>query len=423
MNDPVHASNPWGRGCLVMVGISHRATSLEVRERLALSANHWRELTHDGPPSVLLSTCNRVEVYAWSETGELSAAQLRQALALAAHMPPAQLEPHPVTRSGEAAIVHLVRVAAGLDSLVVGEDQIRGQVRAALNAAIAGVQLPAPLAGIFERVLKAARSIRFESPLGQHPSIAVAGVDLALRGPELKDRPPHELPMLVLGAGSMARSALAYLVGLGAPVTLLNRTVAHAVHLAADYGPTVAAASLDRLPEVLPWFDLVVCGTASRRPILDRVTLEAAHQMHSTRPLVMVDIAVPRDVEPSVRSLPGVRLIDLDDLGRVCPVDAYTRAAQVERLETQAREEARAICGWLNVRASAPEITRLRARAHLIRSAELQRVGPRLKHLTPVEMRVVEELSNRVVNKLLHAPTVALRERAYGRAESRALAP
>ena len=208
MSNRVCASNPWRRGCLVMVGVSHRATSLELRERVAPSANAWLELTQDSPPSVLLSTCNRVEIYAWSEWGELGAAQLRQALALAAHVPLAQLEPHLVTLTGEDAILHLVRVAAGLDSLVVGEDQIRGQVRAALNAAMAAAPLPPPLTGILERALKAARSIRLESPLGQHPSIAVAGVDLALRGPELKDRLPHELPVLVLGAGSMARSAL-----------------------------------------------------------------------------------------------------------------------------------------------------------------------------------------------------------------------
>jgi glutamyl-tRNA reductase len=413
-------ANHWGRGCLVMVGVSHHATSLEVRERLTLSTAAWRELAPASAPGVLLSTCNRVEVYAWaSGRGRRVAGQLRRALARAADLPPAALEPHLVTKTGADATLHLVRVAAGLDSLVVGEEQIRGQVRAAFREATASTPLPAPLVGIFQRALQAARRVRVETPLGQHPSIATAGVDVALRAPELRDRPRPALGVLVLGAGVMAKSALGHLLGAGARVTLLNRTLAHAQHLADGYGEAVTVAGLDALPEHLALADLVVCGTAARRPVLDRATVEAALAARPARPLVLLDIAVPRDVEPAVRAVPGVRLIDLDDLERLCPVDATDRAAEARRVEASAVEEARAIDTWLRVRALAPEIVRLRTRGEQIRAEELRRAAPRLRGLSPAQLSAVDELTERIVNKLLHAPTMALRERAGQRSRAR----
>ncbi len=176
--------NGWARGCLVMVGVSHHAASLDMRERLAISAARWASQAPPDAPSVLLSTCNRVEVYAWgSGRGLRVAGQLCRALARAAGIAPDELTPHLVTRTGSEAMLHLVRVASGLDSLVVGEEQIRGQVRAAFREALASGPLPAPLVGIFQRVLRASREVRVETPLGHHPSIATAGVDVALRQP------------------------------------------------------------------------------------------------------------------------------------------------------------------------------------------------------------------------------------------------
>jgi glutamyl-tRNA reductase len=399
-----------------MVGLSHHSASLDARERLAVSVDAWHEVNPASPPCVLLSTCNRIEVYAWGDgSGLRCAGQLRRGLARTARISLAELDPYLVTATGERAILHLVRVAAGLDSLIVREDQIRGQVRTALSETLARTPLPAPLMGVFQRAFQAARSLRLDSPVGHHRSVAVTGVEVALRAPELLGRTGQQLSVLVVGAGTMARSALAHLVGIGAPVTLLNRTVSHAVHLAEVYGPTVAAASLETLPEWLAWADLVVCGTASRRPVLGRGELEAALRLRSARPLVVLDVGMPRDVEPSARTLPGVRLIDLDDLERMCPVGTLERIAEQERLEGQAAEAARAIDSWLRVRARSPEIVQLRCRGQQIRSEELTRVAPRLKDLSPAQISAVEELTQRLVNKLLHAPTVALRERASRR--------
>jgi glutamyl-tRNA reductase len=172
----------------------------------------------------------------------------------------------------------------------------------------------------------------------------------------------------------------------------------------------VGATDLEALPAHLEHADLVVCAMASRRPVLDRATLRSVRCNRSTRPLVLLDLGVPRNVEASVRSEPGVRLLDLDDLEQLCPLDGAARAAEQQRLEGRAVDEAQSIDAWLRVRARAPEIVRLRASGEEVRSTELRRLATRLSDLSPEQMSAVEELTDRVVNKLLHAPTVALRE-------------
>jgi glutamyl-tRNA reductase len=325
-------------------------------------------------------------------------------------MPLHELAPHLVYAQGTDAILHLVRVTSGLDSLIVGENHILGQIRLAFREAMESSPIPCPLVGIFERSLQAARRVRAESPRGQHPSVATTGVDFALSVQELRERPRQGLKVLVVGAGVMASSALAHLTALDIPVLLLNRTVAHADQLARRHGSPVTVADFESLPESLGQADLVVCATASRRPVLDLATLRAALNIRPTRPLVVLDLGVPRNVEPSVRSEQRIRLLDMDDLEQLCPVDPAARAEQQTRLEARAVEEAQRIDAWLRVRARAPQIVRLRAHGEEVRSRELQRVATRLRDLSPDQMGAVEELTDRIVNKLLHAPTVALRE-------------
>jgi glutamyl-tRNA reductase len=406
-------TDEWSGGSFIMVGVSRQAAPLEVREHLVLSAGTCRDLAPGSMPNVLLSTCNRLEVYSWADGHPLHyARELGRALARVANMPLNELEPYLVTATGGQALRHLVRVASGLDSLILGEEQIRGQVRAAFREAVGSTVLPAPLVGVFERALQAARDIRVETPLGGHPSIASAGVELAMRTPELAGRRDDELHVLVLGAGIMAKAALARLAELGTSVTLINRTVEHAQKVANGYGPRVDSAGFNALPELLKHADLVVCSTASRQPVLDCATLEAALRRRSMRPLVVLDVALPRDVEARARAMPGVRLIDLDDLEQLCPADTAQRAAERERVEAQAARAAGAIEEWLRIRASASTIVQFRARGHQIRSHELRRVAFRLRNLSAVESAAVDELTERIVNKLLHTPTVALRQRA-----------
>jgi glutamyl-tRNA reductase len=395
---------------LVMVGVSHHLTPLEVRERLAFDAQRWYARSPRGLPSVLVSTCNRVEVYAWV-TGRSAPAvrAVQRGLAEAAGLAMTELQPYLAVFTGPEALLHLVRVAAGLDSLVVGEDQIRGQLRDALRLAESVAVLPTPLRGVFQHATESARRVRGGTRLVQRPSVASAGVHVAQRSiaEGLADK-----PVAVLGAGVMARVAAESLVAAGARVRLLNRTPGHAEALAAQLAGEVSIGSLDDLPRALEEAVLIVGATASRVPIVEVEAVRRAAARRHGRPLVLLDIAVPRDVEPNVRGLRGVQVFDLDDLERECPLDVTTRRTEIERAEALAAEEAERIAEWVRLRTVGPAIVELRGYAEDIRVAEIRRSSARLKGLTPEQNAAVEALTAGIVNKLLHGPTVALRDAA-----------
>jgi glutamyl-tRNA reductase len=392
-----------------MVGLSHHAAPVEVRERIALDETAWRGVAPAKLPTVFLSTCNRVEAYAWVDgRADRAARSLARALARAGRMRLAELQPYLQSRVGHDAFVHLVRVASGLDSLVVGEEQIRAQVREALRLAEAHQKLPATLHGVFERVTESARRIHGATRLGQAPSVASAGVNVARRhlSRDLKGE-----RTVVLGAGVIARAAVESLVMCGAEVCVLNRTPAHAEHLLKKSDGAVQIGALADLPIALGEALLVVGATASRAPVLDRATVERA-MADRQRPLVILDLALPRDVEPEVRGVPGVTLIDLDDLEQLCPIDSSTRHAEHERAELLAQQEADRLTEWLRFRAAGPAIAELRNYAESIRTRELRRSATRLRSLTTEQIAAVDALTASIVNKLMHGPTVALRDSA-----------
>ncbi len=396
---------------LVMVGLSHHAAPLELRERVAVDEAAWRAHAPGSFSTVLLSTCNRVEVYAWVDGRPAVAIRsLQRSLARAAGVELVEVQPYLEAGSGREALVHLVRVASGLDSLVIGEEQIRGQVREALRVAECLGPLPPSLRGIFQRVSESARRIRGGTRLGKVPSIASAGVSVAQRAlPE----PLEGRVAIVLGAGVMARAACESLLSLGARVKLFNRTAAHAERLRTQLGAAIEIDALEALPGALSKAVLVVGATASRQAVVDRAMVEGALARRTGRaPLVVLDIALPRDVDPRVRDLAGVKLIDLDDLERLCPVDAVTRHAEHAHAEALAVDEAQRLTEWLRLRAVSPAIAELRTYAETIRTGELRRSANRLRDLTPEQVAAVDALTAGIVNKLMHGPTVALRDAA-----------
>jgi len=394
---------------LVVVGLSHHAASVEVRERLALDHATWRAAAPAALPTVLLSTCNRVEVYAWADTRMAGAIQrIERSLARAAGLRPAELEPHLQRRRGQDALLHLVRVAAGLDSMVVGEEQIGGQIRQAVRLAEQFQHLPAPLRGTFQRAAESARRIRGGTRLGSVPSIASAAVHVAQR---MLPSPLSGQSAVVLGAGVMAKTAAQCLLALGARVTLLNRTPEHARSIARGLRGEVRVGSLDELSTVLPDATVLIGATASRQPIvLPEAIPEAVAQR--AQPLLVLDIAVPRDVDRRVGMLQGVQLMDLDDLERWCPIDASVRHAELRHAEALAGAEAERMARWLRLRSASPVIAELRTYGERVRARELRRSSSRLKDLTPDQVAAVEALTAGIVNKLLHGPTLALRDAA-----------
>jgi glutamyl-tRNA reductase len=411
---------------LVMVGLSHHAAPLDVRERLAVDEAAWRATAPASFSSVLVSTCNRVEVYAWVDGRPTAAIRsLQRCLARAAGIELSVVQPYLTAAAGRDALVHLVRVASGLDSLVVGEEQIRGQVREALRAAERVGPLSPSLRGIFQRVGESARRIRGGTRLGKVPSIASAGITVARRS--LPEGHAGQVAV-VLGAGVMARAAMESLLAGGMRVTLVNRTPAHAERLKSQFGSAIEIDSLDALPGLLAEAALVVGATASRQPVVDLEMLEQAVARRAERPpLVLLDIALPRDIDPRARELAAVKLIDLDDLERLCPVDVATRHAERAQAEALATDEADRLAKWLRFRAVSPAITELRTYAEMIRTSELRRSASRLRDLTPEQVAAVDALTASIVNKLMHGPTVALRDAAaansggLGRSRSRIL--
>jgi glutamyl-tRNA reductase len=411
-------------GRLLMLGLSHHAAPLDVRARLAVTEAAWRAHHPPNLSTVLLSTCNRIEVYAWIEGRSRPAVRaVQRSLAAAAGVPLGELKPYVKTAVGREALLHLVRVASGLDSLVVGEEQIRGQVRDALRAAEKWQALPSSLRGVFQRVGESARRVRATTHLGTHPSMAAAGVNVARRALAV---PLDGELAVVLGAGVMARAAAEALLAAGARVHVLNRTPSHAERAMASLRGPIQVDSLHVLPSALAEAVLIVGATASREPVIKAPAVEAAMSARQGRPLLLLDIALPRDIEPLVRSVPGVTLIDMDDLERYCPVDVSTRQVEQQQAEAVAAEEADRLAEWLRFRAMSPAIAELRTYAESIRKSELRRSAPRLRDLTPEQSAAVDALTAGIVNKLMHGPTVALRAAAArsggkGRSHSRIL--
>ena len=401
---------------ILLAGMNHRTAPLEVRERFAVDdPEPWLVKLVAGDEieeAVLLSTCNRVEVVVTTRRLDAARHRLRafftrelgRGEALPEHHSPhAVLYEHVDTD----AVRHLFRVASSIDSMVVGEPQILGQVKEAYRAA-AGCGASGPvLSRLFSSAFAAAKRVRSETRLAERPvSVARVAVDLARQIFEtLEDK-----RALLVGAGEMIEMALDALRGAGlSGASVANRTPAHAGELARRFGAT--AHGLAELPQLLSAADIVLTCIAAERPLLDVPLFEEALRARRRRPIFAIDIGVPRNVDPEVNRLDGVYLYDLDDLGGVAEANAEERRRESVRAEALVQEEAERFDGWLSALQAVPTIRRLRARAEAIRSAELERAAARLG-LSEDARQGVEALTRAIVNKLLHAPMSRLREQA-----------
>jgi glutamyl-tRNA reductase len=383
---------------------------VELRERLCLApaarADLAEALAEDGE-AVVLSTCNRTEMYLAHRDAAVAAARARRELATRSGVAESELEPKLYTLRGEEAARHLFRVAAGLDSLVRGETQILGQVRETYKDAQAAGQTGIVLDSLFRRALRAGRRVRAETRIAElAPSVPVAAAELARRVVgELEGR-----RILLIGAGKMSELAAATLIGRGADnVFVANHTFERAERLARRFGGE--AVGFDRIPEELARVDLVVSSTRCPRTILSAEEVVFALVRRRGWQLVFIDIAVLRDLDPGIGALEGALLYDIDDLGEnggAGTGDDEDAAAA----EAIVAEEAARFRQWqlsLDVRL---EITALRHRAEEIRAREVTRAESRLRALSPREREAVEAVTAQIVNKLLHAPTVRMKQAA-----------
>jgi len=360
-----------------------------VRERLYLQDGQAAELAEALGEAVVLSTCNRTEIYLVGADPERAREQLEERSGL-------ELEGVLARWDDGEAVSHLFRVAAGLDSLVPGESQILGQVRDAYESARTRGATGALLNRLFEDALHAGKRVRTEAKLHELPeSVAASAVELGVRelgGAEGKRA-------LLFGAGKMSELAARDLRERGAEVVISSRTLESAQDLAGRVGGS--AAVFDAVAVELPEADLVISATRCPYPILHAEAVRPRE-----KPLVLVDVAVPRDLDPAIGELEGCTLFDIDALGE----GLVGREEDVREAEAIVAEEAARFAEWRRSRDAAGAIRDLRTRAEEIRSEELARAGSRLSELSDRERETVETLTTQIVNKLLHAPTVRAKE-------------
>ncbi|MFN2609043.1 MAG: glutamyl-tRNA reductase [Acidimicrobiales bacterium] len=405
---------------VVVFGLSHRTVPLDLLERMAIGEARLPKALADlvgrefVSEAVLVSTCHRVEAYVVAEKFHGAASDVRNFLAEQAFVAPEEFTDHLYTYTDEGAAEHLFALAAGLDSVVVGESQILGQVRDAWERAVAEGTAGPRLSALFRHALEAGKRARAETAIGRgivslaHAAVALAGQRL---GP-LADR-----RVVVLGAGEMGEgmvSALTRTAGGGASeagdLAVVNRTRERAAALAERVGGR--AVALEDLPEVLARADLLLSSAGGPGVVVHEADLAAARSATPDRPLLIVDLGMPRNVDPAVAGLPGVTLVDLADMRAAAGASLDTRRKEVGRVEALVDEEVAAYLSDVAARAVAPTVTALRSQAEAVRRRELERHRSRLAGLDPRQQEAVESLTRAIVAKLLHEPTVRLKDAA-----------
>jgi glutamyl-tRNA reductase len=397
---------------LVVVGISHHTAPLELRERLDFQTRSvgqaLRALGQRGTAreAAVLSTCNRAEIYAACEDAAAARADLAQFVADYHAVDPSLLTPHLYDASDLDAARHLFRVAAGLDSLVVGEPQILGQVKEAHTLAV-DAQLTGPLLNrLFHASFAVGKRVRSETGIGSGAvSVSYAAVALAKKiFGKLNGR-----AVVVIGAGEMGKLTARHMKSQGVShVTIVSRTMAHAARSAEAIGGA-NVAPWDDLDTAIGAGDILIAATGAAAPILTKARIEAVMRLRRNRPLFIIDIAMPRDVEAAAGELEEVFLYNIDDLQSTVRENLARRADEVTRAERIVGEEVEKFGGWMRSRGAIPAVVALRERFEQIRRTELDRLDFKFAALSPDARARVDEVTRLIVEKLLLTPTEQLK--------------
>ena len=397
---------------IIVVGLSHKSAPVDIREKVAFAPDCIHEALHTVrslehvQEGVIVSTCNRVEVYAASRQREQGVESLVRFMSEYHRVALEDLRPHLYVQVGPEAVRHVFRVASSLDSMVVGEPQILGQVKDAYDVAVEGSATGLVLNRFMHKAFSAAKRVRTETRIAQSAvSVSFAAVELArkifgsLQGKSV----------MVIGAGEMCELAATHLVENGVrDVVVTNRTLARAEKLAAQFeGRAVAFDEFDRyLPEV----DIVVSSTGAPHFVLGVEAVKAAMKARKQKPVFLIDIAVPRDMDPRINELPNVYLYDVDDLQGVVESNKKERAKEAGKAETIVLEEVQSFLAWLKTLEVTPAIRALRDSFDAIRRAELDKTLKAFgDDLTQKQRKSLEAMSQAIVNKILHQPTLYLK--------------
>jgi len=394
---------------ILAYGLNYRTASVELRERIAFPEDDVRDALlgvkriAGVSEAAIISTCNRTELYC------AIAPEAEQELSgwLAEHRPVSAKELHDATYKhwDQDAARHQIRVASGLDSQVLGEPQIMGQVKAAYETARTAGTLGPELRLLSQITLRTAKEVRTQTEIGRNPiSVAYAAVSLAQQlFSDLKSK-----RALLLGAGETISLVADHLHSQGiGTLAIANRTLANAEILAAKYD--AEAMQLTDIADRLAEFDIVIASTGSSLPVVGKGAVEVAIKQRRRRPIFMVDIAVPRDIEPEVGSLPDVYLYSIDDLTQIIETNIAQRRSAAENAENYVHEGARLYVRETRIQQDRELLRAFRDQAKHVQAAELERARKDLARGTDTD-RVLERLSNSLTNKLIHAPTMAIRE-------------
>jgi glutamyl-tRNA reductase len=390
---------------LFALGLNHTTAPVDVREQVAFQLDTLGQALRDliggkrAKEAAILSTCNRTEVY----FNGAEPAPVSDWLADFHRVPKSMLAPHLYTLPQEQAVTHAFRVASGLESMVLGEPQILGQMKHAVKTAESAGSIGLVLNRLFQRTFAVAKDVRTSTDIGSASiSMAAASVKLAERiFPAIADR-----RVLLIGAGEMIELAATHFAARKPrSITVANRTLERGRELAVRFNAD--AITLSELPERLAAFDIIVTSTASSLPILGKGLLERAVKARRHMPMFIVDLAVPRDVEPEAASLDDVFLYSVDDLAGIVKDNLRIRVEAVREAESMITEQVQSFLKWLEGRTVIPTIAALHGHHDQLRSAELERARRLLANGMPAD-QVLDQLARGLTNKFLHAPTQAL---------------
>ena len=399
---------------VIVVGLNHRTVPLDLFEKMtvpeaklpkALADLSSRENISE---SVILSTCNRIEIYAYAEKFHGAYQDIRNFLSEISHVAPEDFSDHLIGLFGSDAIEHLFKVSSGIDSAVIGEHEILGQVRSAWELAIEEQAVGTVLNSLFRHSLEVGKRARSETSISRNitsvSQAAVAMADKQLNGLIGKR-------VLVVGAGEMGEGMAKSLHAGGiTELRVANRTWDRAVETAERLNGE--PVRLDELPQNLTEVDLLLTSTGATAAILEYGDLDEAARQREGRELLIVDIAVPRDVDPAAAELDGVTLLDMDDLREFAEKGIRAREKEVSSVKEIINEELERFSNLFSARSVAPIVTQLHSRAEEIRNAELQKLFRKFPELTSEQLKGIETLTSVIANTLIHEPTVRLKDAA-----------
>ncbi len=401
---------------IVIVGLSHKTAPVEIREKVAFPPAEMEEPLQQllSLPSVseavIVSTCNRVELYAVSRQSDAAVIEMKQFLADFHDLKLETLQDHLYDFEGVEAIQHVLRVTASLDSMMIGEPQILGQIKTAYGYACEYKTVGSILNRFLHKAFSVAKRVRTETAIASNAvSVSFAAVELARK---IFDSLENKTVMLI-GAGEMCELAAKHFVNNGvSKVFVTNRTFNRAEKLAEEFNGV--AVNFDNFQEQLHRVDIVLSSTGAPGYVLAAKKLKEVSKARRYKPMFLIDIAVPRDIDPTANKLDGIYLYDVDDLQGIVQANLKGRQKEAAKAELIINEEVEQFCTWLSTLEVKPTIVALRQRMEQIRQGEFEKTLNSLTGLEDKERKAIEAMSNAIINKILHHPTHILKQKNNG---------